>query len=505
MSIFKPEFENLYCNQPLQGNTSKNVAVTLGYDTMLFAERKYVELLSDMYWTENLEIFKSSSFNNNDCYVYLREVLHMSGSCDKALKGYTDEEILEVLFKNFVYNVLKLAKCNYIKIKSLFADDIVGCQMLGFLSKSESSPFCCVYTPQFRDYYMYQIIRSLYDENPKLVNGLKFFEVTDIKHDISKNLRDNEEYTYNLFKRCIKCGINAIPNKINIQLLGDNAIDYMFNALIVYLGRLMLTANTISPSLYLRYKKLLSNRTVLYYIYQAPRLFFGRKFKGCSFISQGWRTQEIHDTYLGCIDALLSFSAQRTYSLLISNEIEEYNDFVKNMECWVKSLECSSIDSISEDDLNELRALKEEEKRLKTQLWELKRLKAESEKSPITSTISDIIPHEEVVRIEEEIKASRAISIYTKLKVIGNNRILILTTKEINTADLGCNFTIKDANDFKTKSISMNYDYVVLLTSFLSHGIAYDVQSEIKKTDAKLIYSSRINTSLILDDIIDQM
>lgn len=88
--------------------------------------------------------------------------------------------------------------------------------------------------------------------------------------------------------------------------------------------------------------------------------------------------------------------------------------------------------------------------------------------------------------------------------MLKKKKILILSGIPLNQ-QLDEYFDVEDALQFKGKSINKDYDYVVKVTKGIDHGIGYDINSEVKKINAKLITTSRTNINLILDDIIAQM
>lgn len=419
-------------------------------------------------------------------------------------------------YKDVIENGFRLLEKYNIQLVTLNNIDIISVNLMRYTiydfntRKDDENE----YNPYDSDVILlYQILKSLGNRHIGELNNLKVIYSYNIINT-GGNIRINSEiYTFNLLKKQLKIALIRVLNeKSGLHSIGNGFIlETCIELLTSQLGSVFYKANKLNRIYGTIINKILTHKITIYSLMKILECAIINKLKIMGnlekieledLLFEPIEVAEISESIKNQIIMALCFTTVETEI----SPINTYNKILKNKLTTLRNNKITNNDK--EDHIEEFENInKLEEVKLKREIRELRKniynLKEERNK---VKNLDEVIEEYEITEeyIKEELKASEVINIYSKFNLLKNKKILILSGISLNQ-QLYEYFDVEDALQFKGKSINKDYDYVVKVTKGIDHGIGYDINSEVKKTNAKMITTSRTNINLILDDIIAQM
>lgn len=358
----------------------------------------------------------------------------------------------------------------------------------------------------YEDIFLYQLVKSVYRYDKSLLSDLESIKIIRQSPKVNAYI-ESEEFTYNLIKRVVKLACREKDKNGKLDMIDKNGLNMFMESIYEIITRASLTATYISPKIGDGEKNRLNNKLTIYAINYLTVHIMGQSMSEYlqNIVSKDneRKPNKEHPCQL-LIDALeMVLSQMRIMSNQIAtiDVISEYEDYVKSVMFGINLDLCDEVKKDTSKDLD-LKQLKERIKESRRVLYSLKGNENSGSESGI-DTEEEIIS--EVTINEEELRASETITLEDKLKSLSDLKILIIGKHLDQFENLGDNIKTQDVGMFKGKSIDYKIDVVVKLTVGMKHSQSYDIDSEIKKSNARLVTTSRMNKNLVLDDILNQI
>lgn len=358
----------------------------------------------------------------------------------------------------------------------------------------------------YEDIFLYQLVKSIFRYDKTLLSDLSSIKAIRETPKINAYI-ESEEFTYNLIKRVIKLACREKDKKGKLNISDGNNLNIFMEVIYEIITRTSLTATYISPKIGDSERNRLNNKLTVYSINYLTVHIMGQSMSSYLQNMVGnddkKESSKEHPSQL-LVDALeMLLSQMRIMSNQIAtiDVISEYEDYVKSVMFGINLDLCEDVSETFNKDVD-LKPLKERIKEARRTLYSLKGTENSSNDSVI-DTEEEI--NSEIIINEEELRASESITLEDKLKSLSDLRILMIGKHLEQFENLGENIKTQDVGMFKGKSIDSKIDVVVKLTVGMKHSQSYDIDSEIKKSNAKLVTTSRMNKNLVLDDILNQI
>lgn len=355
---------------------------------------------------------------------------------------------------------------------------------------------------------IYQLLRSISNKHFNEVEGLKVRPSAAEPSRVMNSVMYNESqlFAYNYTKKSMKMMLLSPKFERTLTFNNENIFGWAVQTILNSLALDILSAKEKQAQYSEFIKNIYGNKLMVFTISElVSRLLGGIMFKNMF----GGESAKI--SHLDLFEAICSIEKLLTNTVncnvcIEGTVIEGYINYVKNLTSNLKemNLDCNKFAYVPRVNTMEGKALRNDIKELRKLIYEVKKSKEVTEVKEVVSDSAEVEMEEDSIAYKDELKASNLIDIKDKFKLIEGHKILIITGITLGES-LNDYCTIIDATKFKGKSIDGSYEYVVKITKGIDHAIGYDINSEVKKIDAKLITTSRTNTHLILDDIIAQM
>ena len=349
---------------------------------------------------------------------------------------------------------------------------------------------------------MYQLLRSISLQHIEEIRDIHITEGRYNSNNSATAYVKSKNYTYSLIRKMMKMASLQEDSDVNMKLKEVDCITSCCAMISRIFTFTFLHTKSFGQQYGNFYSNVLLHRNITYAIYYGISNGIGNLSYKC--FSEGNFDLAFDPNQLYEVAIAVKETIRCGISSLMcveTNAIDSYNEY---LEKAISVLLNPNKEVMQDTGDSATKEIKSELRKLRKEIYN-KKLELNSKKEIATVTEIAIESSDENSKeYAQELEASVCINIYSKFKVLEDKKILILTGEPLS-AELYKHFDVENARQFRGKSISKDYDYVIKVTKWIDHAIGYDIDSEVKKTSAKLITTSRTNTNLILDDIISQM